>query len=143
MKCNKEILLLIFLIALTLTGCYNLRLVPVNDVSMTVGKSAIVYTNDTSIYVTHLESKEDFFTGMIDSIPISVKDKKLIHIYVVRDFSILRSGNQITIPFTRISRIDRYKINGLKTTIFAGGTVFLSTIAISILVLIIGGGYDL
>lgn len=131
--------LLLPLILIFTSGCYSTRELSKNEIRNAKKKIYLIHESGSTYQLTNVVFSDGLLYGKTDSQNISHKKSFLIHIYIVPDSSVIKSGNIISVRNTIIARADVYRLNPWKTSGLAGAIC----IALPLLFLILFGGYDM
>ena len=139
-KINKFItLFLLSILMISSTGCYSIKELSKNDIQNVQKKIYFIHEPHCSYQLTDVTIIDGLLSGRLDSQNTSHKKSFMIHIYLASDSSIMKIGNVISVQAINIVRAEEYRLHGFKSLVFLGTIC----IAMTFIILILAGGYDM
>jgi hypothetical protein len=121
--------IVIFLLAgLSLSGCYNLKNVPLNDTINFPQKRnlLIVHADDSLWTVGNYIISENNLTGQIYRNSSQISKGKVVHVYAAPAIAVTIEGGKLTVPLENIGKADYFSTDWWRTI---GTSAFFALLA--------------
>lgn len=127
---RKALKLLIFLFAaVTLTGCYSLKSVPLSSIPQS--RNVIMLHADDSLWaVSNYTISGKDLTGLIYQDSLQISKTKVTHLYAAPLSAVQVEGTRITVPVGNIGKADYYTTDWWQ---ILGGTAIATVLLLTII----------
>ena len=135
--------ILFIFITLTLTGCYSMKELAKGSIGSNDESYFLINTPDTVYCLINASFSGDSLMGFIVSETPKKLKSKATRVYVAPGDALIIKGAQMSIPVSNFAKIEEPKLNVLKTAEFLTLSLIAAIPVSYLLILMIGGGYDM